>query len=122
MGSFDTLPYELFLLILANLSFESLRRVSLINRRSRVATTPILFRVVKFDFSGPGLEGLQQLARSHIAGYVTELHYEALPLVNPCTWSPRADLCPDDRQTSAIRTTSPHIYKLHKSMKETFVT
>ncbi|OBT93141.1 hypothetical protein VE01_09224 [Pseudogymnoascus verrucosus] len=81
----ETLPTEIFHAVVDHLPVWEIKDLSRASKRLRQACLSTLFRHVKFEFSQAGIEGLNDLLKSNVCGYITSFTYEITELLKTAT-------------------------------------
>lgn len=91
-GHFLDLPSEILSLVCLELNPSSLKEFSLVDRRCRVLSIPILFHTIHVPFSSSGLDSFRAFSYSHLASQVRVLCYDVSEIIDPCMSLPNG-LC-----------------------------
>ncbi|CAG7978477.1 unnamed protein product [Penicillium olsonii] len=81
--NFHNLPSEILAIICLELPTSSLKEFSLVDRRCRALSLPILFRTVHVSFSTRGLNEFYSFAHSGLASQVRVLCYDVSEIIDP---------------------------------------
>ncbi|KFY04717.1 hypothetical protein O988_00577 [Pseudogymnoascus sp. VKM F-3808] len=79
----ETLPTEIIFAIVDHLPVWEIKDLSCASKWLRQACLSTLFRHVKFEFSQAGIEGLNDILKSNVCGYIASFTYEITELLNP---------------------------------------
>lgn len=89
-GCFLDLPSEILNLVCLRLNPSSLKEFSLVDRRCRVLSIPILFHTIHVSFSSSGLDSFRAFSYSHLASQVQILCYDVSEIIDPCMSLPNS--------------------------------
>ncbi|OBT89441.1 hypothetical protein VE02_02027 [Pseudogymnoascus sp. 03VT05] len=79
----ETLPTEILYAVIDHLPVWQIKNLSCASKRLRQVCLSTLFRHVKFEFSQAGIEGLNDLLKSNICGYIASFTYEITEILKP---------------------------------------